>query len=201
MAGYGTPTGAFTPSRLEREHYSKEWDDAPMPHSIFFTKTGHAIHGSLDVKRIGTPASAGCVRLAPENAAKLFALVEEKGVLNTSVVIAGDVQVALARGAQQTAAVRRNPEPRRTQQRRPTTLAPDEEDGPRRDAGRARYIDPDELDAYAARMRQRYRQERQRAEQRYPRERYFGSDGREYHVQRHYYVEPSYPRRSAPFMW
>jgi lipoprotein-anchoring transpeptidase ErfK/SrfK len=37
LADYATPTGAFTPSRLVKDHYSKEWDDAPMPHSIFFT--------------------------------------------------------------------------------------------------------------------------------------------------------------------
>ena len=60
-----------------------------MPNSIFFTKTGHAIHGSFDVKRIGTPASHGCVRLSPENAAVLFNLVKADGVLNTQVVLTG----------------------------------------------------------------------------------------------------------------
>src|SRR5215831_13998333 len=50
-------------------------DDAPMPHSIFFTKIGHAIHGSYETKRLGSPASHGCVRLAPPNAAILFDLV------------------------------------------------------------------------------------------------------------------------------
>ena len=57
---------------MERDHYSKEWDDAPMPHSIFFTTRGHAIHGSFDTKRLGSPASHGCVRLAPANAKRLF---------------------------------------------------------------------------------------------------------------------------------
>jgi hypothetical protein len=61
-----------------------------MPHSIFFTKRGHAIHGSYDTKRLGSPASAGCVRLHPDNAAQLFALVEERGVLNATVVILGE---------------------------------------------------------------------------------------------------------------
>ena len=74
---------------MERDHYSKEWDDAPMPFSIFFTQKGHAIHGSLDVKRLGSPASHGCVRLLPANAEKLFALVEQEGVLNTTVVLTG----------------------------------------------------------------------------------------------------------------
>ncbi len=59
-----------------------------MPHSIFFTKASHTIHGSFDVKNIGRPASL-CVRLQPENAAKLFALVKAEGVLNTTVVLTG----------------------------------------------------------------------------------------------------------------
>jgi hypothetical protein len=74
---------------MERDHFSKEWDDAPMPFSIFFTQKGHAIHGSNDTKHLGTPASHGCVRLLPANAEKLFALVEKEGVLNTTVVLTG----------------------------------------------------------------------------------------------------------------
>src|SRR5437879_12523302 len=88
-AQYDTPSGKFKAFRMERDHFSKEWDDAPMPHSIFFTPKGHAIHGSYDVKRLGTPASHGCVRLAPANAEKLFALVEQEGVLNTTVTLTG----------------------------------------------------------------------------------------------------------------
>ena len=60
-----------------------------MPHAVFFTKDGHAIHGTLEVKRLGKPASHGCVRLSPGNAATLFALVEKTGVENTQVVLAG----------------------------------------------------------------------------------------------------------------
>jgi L,D-transpeptidase catalytic domain len=69
--------------------YSKQWDNAPMPHAVFFTKQGHAIHGSLEVKKLGKPASHGCVRLSPENAATLYALVEENGLQNTQVVLSG----------------------------------------------------------------------------------------------------------------
>ncbi len=65
MAGYATPAGSFVPSRLVREHYSREWDNAPMPHSIFFTDQGHAIHGSNATGRLGSRASHGCVRLSP----------------------------------------------------------------------------------------------------------------------------------------
>src|SRR5687768_7984924 len=53
--GHSTPSGSYKAFRMEKDHFSREWDDAPMPNSIFFTKTGHAIHGSYDVKRIGTP--------------------------------------------------------------------------------------------------------------------------------------------------
>lgn len=103
-AGRDTPSGQYRAFRMEKDHYSKEWDDAPMPHSIFFTQVGHAIHGSYETKKIGSPASAGCVRLAPENAETLFALVEEKGVLNTTVKVGGDLRIALARSNSQPAA-------------------------------------------------------------------------------------------------
>src|SRR4051812_18534103 len=95
--GYATPSGNFTTFRMEAEHFSKECDDAPMPHSVFFTKQGHAIHGSYDTKRLGSPASHGCVRLAPANAATLFTLVKQEGLSNTRVVLTGSEQVAIAR--------------------------------------------------------------------------------------------------------
>jgi L,D-transpeptidase-like protein len=92
-----TPNGTFRAFRMEEDHFSKEFDDAPMPHSIFFTKIGHAIHGTVYENRIGTPASHGCVRLSQANAATLYALVEEQGVLNTTVTLTGSAQIALAR--------------------------------------------------------------------------------------------------------
>jgi hypothetical protein len=87
--GYDTPTGTYRIFRLEKEHFSKEWDDAPMPYSMFFTGRGHAIHGSYHIKRLGTRASHGCVRLAPENAAILFDLVSKAGYKNSTVTIKG----------------------------------------------------------------------------------------------------------------
>jgi L,D-transpeptidase catalytic domain len=95
--GHDTPSGRYTAFRMEADHFSKEWDDAPMPHSIFFSKTGHAIHGYLNTRRIGAPASHGCVRLTPANAARLYALVEQEGLPNTKVVVTGDVRNALMR--------------------------------------------------------------------------------------------------------
>jgi hypothetical protein len=96
-AGRDTPSGSYRAFRMEKDHYSKEWDDAPMPNSVFFTQVGHAIHGSYETKKIGSPASAGCVRLAPENAETLFELIKDQGVLNTTVEVTGDLRVALAR--------------------------------------------------------------------------------------------------------
>jgi hypothetical protein len=97
LPSYETPNGSFRAFRMEEDHYSKEFDDAPMPHSIFFTKIGHAIHGTDSESRLGTPASHGCVRLSRANASTLYALVQAEGVLNTTVTLTGSSQVALAR--------------------------------------------------------------------------------------------------------
>jgi len=96
LTDYATPTGSFTPSRLVKVHYSKEWDDAPMPHSIFFTDSGHAIHGSQAIRRLGTPASHGCVRLAPENAKVLFSLVKAEGLGSTRIEVTGLDPIGMA---------------------------------------------------------------------------------------------------------
>jgi hypothetical protein len=106
-----TPNGSFRTFRMEEDHYSKEFDDAPMPHSIFFTKVGHAIHGTDSVGRLGTPVSHGCVRLSRANASTLYALVQREGVLNTTVSLSGSSQVALARNPRVNTAARRNVAP------------------------------------------------------------------------------------------
>jgi len=88
--GYDTPSGDFQPFRMERDHFSREWDDAPMPNSIFFTKIGHAIHGTFEARNLGRPVSHGCVRLSTQNAATLYALVKDEGVFNTHVRLTGE---------------------------------------------------------------------------------------------------------------
>ena len=88
-AGYSTPSGTYTATSMNEVWYSKEWDNSPMPHSIFFMKDGHAIHGSYEVKTLGKPVSHGCVRISPENATTLYALVEKNGLKNTEVVLTG----------------------------------------------------------------------------------------------------------------
>jgi hypothetical protein len=133
-SGYATPSGSFTPFRMEADHYSKEWDDAPMPHSIFFTKIGHAIHGSYETKKLGTPASHGCVRLSPAHAATLFAMVKQDGVTNTKVVLTGSEQVALAR---------RGSEARRDDETRRSTYV-----NPNADYPQPQYAQPDYRQRY-----------------------------------------------------
>ena len=90
-AGYNTPSGAYTPFRMDRHHFSREWDDAPMPYSIFFTEQGHAIHGTNEWRHLGSAASHGCVRLSVKHAAILWDLVKEHGKSHTTVVLTGKI--------------------------------------------------------------------------------------------------------------
>jgi len=84
--GYVTPRGSYKPYHLEKMHYSKLYDNSPMPYSIFF-KGGYAIHGTNSTKRLGKRASHGCVRLHPSNAKKLYQLVRSHGYKRTSIKI------------------------------------------------------------------------------------------------------------------
>jgi hypothetical protein len=95
--GHDTPNGTYHALYLDADHHSKKYDDAPMPHSIFFTDLGHALHGTFATRQLGTPASHGCVRLEPANATQLFALVRQEGPRNTTIVITGDAREAIAR--------------------------------------------------------------------------------------------------------
>jgi len=84
--GLGTPGGVFRPQMLARTWYSRRYYNSPMPYSIFFHR-GYAIHGTYELSRLGGPASHGCVRLHPQNAAILFSLVREEGPRNTRIVV------------------------------------------------------------------------------------------------------------------
>jgi hypothetical protein len=103
VARYDTPSGTFQPFRMDKDHFSREWDDAPMPYSIFFTKQGHAIHGTNHTS-IGRAASHGCVRLSVKHAAILWGLVKQEKMANTKVVLFGEVP-----GAQPPAVAQRTP--------------------------------------------------------------------------------------------
>jgi hypothetical protein len=85
-SGYNTPSGSFNAIRLERVYYSKKYDDAPMPNSVFFYG-GYAIHGTLEERRLGNAVSHGCVRLARANAAVLYAAVQAHGMSRTHIRI------------------------------------------------------------------------------------------------------------------
>jgi lipoprotein-anchoring transpeptidase ErfK/SrfK len=84
--GYITPPGTYHPEMLARRWFSRKYYNSPMPHSIFFYG-GFAIHGSYEISHLGRPASHGCVRLDPENAAILFGLVQREGMAATTIVI------------------------------------------------------------------------------------------------------------------
>src|SRR5580704_4951762 len=87
-AGYNTPSGTYSPERMERTWFSKEYYNSPMPHAIFFHNS-YAIHGSYEISRLGGPASHGCIRLHPANAATLYALVSREGMGATTIVVSG----------------------------------------------------------------------------------------------------------------
>ena len=55
-----TPQGSYTPEFLSRNHKSSLYNNAPMPFSIFYDGN-YAIHGTDQIKRLGRPASNGCV--------------------------------------------------------------------------------------------------------------------------------------------
>lgn len=84
--GYITPAGVYRPQRLYRSYFSRKYYNSPMPHAIFF-HGGYAIHGSYEISRLGAPASHGCIRLHPGNAATLYSLVQAYGPGNTLIVV------------------------------------------------------------------------------------------------------------------
>lgn len=91
--GYETPTGTYSVMRMEADHHSDEYDQAPMPYAIFFSPRGLAIHGSYE-RGLGRPLSHGCVRLAVPNARQLFDWVEKHGA---TIEITGGARRAAGR--------------------------------------------------------------------------------------------------------
>jgi lipoprotein-anchoring transpeptidase ErfK/SrfK len=84
-SGQRTPRGVFRVLGMHLMAYAPKYDNAPMPHSIFFTRQGHAIHGTGHLRTLGQPVSHGCVRLTPEAAEWLFGLVKQAGRRNTVI--------------------------------------------------------------------------------------------------------------------
>lgn len=94
-AGYRTPTGTYRPQWLTRMHYSKKYDNAPMPYSVFFHH-GYAIHATYATRALGRPASHGCIRLAPSHAKTFYNLVQEHGKGRTRIALSGVTPAAIA---------------------------------------------------------------------------------------------------------
>jgi len=84
--GYTTPSGVFHPVRLERHWYSRKYYNSPMPWSVFFYR-GYAVHGTMEASNLGRAASHGCVRLRPDHARTLFALIKRAGYRNTKIAV------------------------------------------------------------------------------------------------------------------
>jgi len=87
-AEFRTPNGGFRPSWMAKMWYSRKYDDAPMPHSVFFNG-GIAMHATQAIGMLGRPASHGCIRQAPANAARSYALVQKHGLAHTRVTVRG----------------------------------------------------------------------------------------------------------------
>lgn len=81
-----THTGTFRPQFLSRNHRSRLFRGAPMPYAVFYD-SHWAVHGTTAIKRLGKPASHGCVRLHPKHAAIFFNLVAKQGKKNSVIWI------------------------------------------------------------------------------------------------------------------
>jgi lipoprotein-anchoring transpeptidase ErfK/SrfK len=84
--GCRTPPGRYRPKRLERIWYSSKYESAPMPYSIFF-HNGYAVHGTIEISKLGRPVSHGCARLTRQNARTLFNLVKTFGMARSWIII------------------------------------------------------------------------------------------------------------------
>lgn len=84
--GYVTPRGSWRPTRMHKMWHSRKYEMAPMPYSVFY-HGGYAIHGTNSVKRLGKPASHGCVRLDTANAKRFYSLVKEIGAKDTRIIV------------------------------------------------------------------------------------------------------------------
>ena len=90
--GYETPTGVFTILQKAKEHYSRTYDNAPMPNMQRLTWKGIALHAG---KLPGYPASHGCIRLPHAFSTLLFGATQ----VGMTVVIANIPTVPRNAGA------------------------------------------------------------------------------------------------------
>jgi lipoprotein-anchoring transpeptidase ErfK/SrfK len=77
-AGFATPTGSYAvlsklPSQSMEGIIGGEYYNVPdVPSVLYFTKNGHALHGTYWHNNFGTPMSHGCVNLPLDVAAWLY---------------------------------------------------------------------------------------------------------------------------------
>jgi len=99
--GYTTPTGRYRIQRMTRMHYSRKYNNSPMPNSIFY-HGGYAIHGTGSISRLGRVASHGCVRLHPSNARTLYNLVKSEGRRSTKIKVFRGPRTKIAKSKKKT---------------------------------------------------------------------------------------------------
>ncbi len=83
-AGWRTPVGSYQPLTTYRQYYSQQFRMS-LPYTVLISDKGYAIHGTSAIGRLGGPASHGCIRLHPNNAAIFYKLVTSYGLWNTRV--------------------------------------------------------------------------------------------------------------------
>ena len=86
--GYRSPTGTFRPLWASKMWFSNKYDNAPMPNAVFFSG-GVAMHATQATGMLGHPASHGCIRQSPANAATTYKLVAKHGHEHTRIVVHG----------------------------------------------------------------------------------------------------------------
>lgn len=76
--GHSTPSGVFTILEKKQTHYSRTYNNAPMPNMQRLTWQGVAMHsGNLP----GYPASHGCIRLPYDFSKLLFGITSKGGTV------------------------------------------------------------------------------------------------------------------------
>ena len=185
--GYDTPGGTFKINRMDADHFSQEWDNAPMPHTMFFDLHGHAIHGFSDVKHLGLAVSHGCVRLSPDHAATLFDLVKTEGMANTSVSIEGRTP-----GGDNVPVARAHlPDNETVYNNQPVQLAPQYQQQPQQQYYGQQQPPPYDDGQQQAYSQPAYGQRYYAQPQPYNGQGYYGQ-------QQGYYVQPGYPPQPPP---
>ncbi len=85
--GKVTPRGLFAVHNVAREAFSASYDNSPMPCSLFFHNGGkYAIHGTGYISKLGSPASAGCIRVDPRVLCPIWDEIVRNGEQNSVLV-------------------------------------------------------------------------------------------------------------------